>query len=152
MQVLEIEIPPLRERPNDVLLLAEHFLKMSADQNGKTVKKIDKEAKIILKEYDWPGNARELRNFINRIDLLLKEQLITVKDIYAYLNSKEYNFSSTTNEAPEIRINKRKMEINTSYANMLNEVLAITEGNKKEAAKLLGISRKTFYRLLEKYN
>jgi len=152
LQVLEIEIPPLRERPNDVLLLAEHFLKMSADQNGKTVKKIDKEAKIILKEYDWPGNARELRNFINRIDLLLKEQLITVKDIYAYLNSKEYNFSSTTNEAPEIRINKRKMEINTSYANMLNEVLAITEGNKKEAAKLLGISRKTFYRLLEKYN
>lgn len=152
LQVLEIEIPPLRRRLNDIIILAEHFLKISAEQNGKSVKQLDKDAKKLLKEYDWPGNARELRNFINRIDLLSKEQIITANDIYIHMNAKEYGINMVSEENPEERISKRKAEVNASYTNLLNEALSITGGNKKEAAELLGISRKTLYRFLDKYN
>ena len=151
LHVLELEIPPLRERTSDVLLLAEHFLKQSAEQNGKSVKTLDPEARKMLKEYAWPGNARELRNCMNRVDLLSKEDLLTGRAFSACLTLRENTRGGQSDETPEHRINERVKEINASYAGLLGEALAITGGNKKEAAELLGVSRKTFYRMLEKY-
>lgn len=151
LHVLELEIPPLRERASDVLLLAEHFLRQSAEQNGKSVKSLDAEARKVLGEYDWPGNARELRNCMNRIDLLSKENVLAGRVLAAWLNPKENTPGGQADEAPESRISKRLEDIDAAYAKLLEEALAISGGNKKAAAQLLGVSRKTLYRMLEKY-
>ncbi len=152
LQILSIEIPPLRERGEDLLLLADSFLKQSMNPNVGELKTLSVDAKKALMEYDWPGNVRELRNVMNRITILSKEKVITRQMIEVSIYSKGYLIKHNTNEAPEERLNKRKAEVDTSYANLLKEALSITEGNKKKAAELLGVSRKTFYRMLEKYN
>lgn len=151
LQVLNIEIPPLRERREDLLLLAETFLKQSMDPNSDTPKTLDANAQRALLEYDWPGNVRELRNVINRVTILSKTNVITRDILEASIHSRGYMLKHSTSEAPEDRLNKRRTEIDASYANLLREVLEITHGNKKQAAELLGVSRKTFYRMLEKY-
>lgn len=152
LQVLNIEIPPLRERQGDVLAIADYFLKLSAQQNGTPRKRIDEDGKKILQNYRWLGNARELRNVINRIDLLSREEVVTGSMLEGAMSPKGCMIQGSTTEAPENRIEKRKGEVTLSYIHLLQEALSITEGNKKEAAKLLGISRKTFYRMLEKYD
>ena len=152
LQVLNIEIPPLRERNDDVLLTASHFLKQSAEQNGTALKHIDDAGKKVLKNYDWPGNARELRNAINRIDLLSKEDVITGSMLESSLSAKGFAIHDDTAETPADRIQKRRREIDVSHINLLKEALSITKGNKKDAAELLDMSRKTFYRMLEKYD
>ncbi|SFM19085.1 Transcriptional regulator containing PAS, AAA-type ATPase, and DNA-binding Fis domains [Pelosinus propionicus DSM 13327] len=152
LQVLSIEIPPLRERREDLLLLAETFLKQSMNPNSGALKTLDADAQKALLEYDWKGNVRELRNVINRVTILSKTNVITRDILEASIHSKGYMLKHSTSEAPEDRLNKRRMEVDASYANLLREVLDITHGNKKQAAELLGVSRKTFYRMLEKYN
>ena len=152
LQVLSIEIPPLRERGEDILLLAKNFLKQFLDVDTGAVKTLDADTQKALLEYDWPGNVRELRNVINRIAILSKEQTITRDILEASIYSKRYALKQNINEAPEDRLNKRKKEVEASYANLLKEALAITNGNKKRAAEVLGVSRKTFYRMLERYD
>lgn len=152
LAVLNIEIPPLRKRGEDILMLADTFLNQSAYPNSDTLKTLDADAQRTLLKYDWPGNVRELRNVINRATILSKSNVITRDILEASMHSKGYMLKHSTSETPEDRLNKRRMEINASYANLLREALDITDGNKKQAAELLGISRKTFYRMLEKYN
>ncbi|WP_158220032.1 sigma-54-dependent Fis family transcriptional regulator [Tissierella sp. P1] len=152
LAVLNIEIPPLRKRGEDILLLADAFLNQSLSPNKDNLKTLDIDAQRTLLEYDWPGNVRELRNVINRTTILSKSNIITRDILEASMHSKGYMLKHSTSEAPEDRLNKRRMEIDASYVNLLKEALDITNGNKKQAAELLGISRKTFYRMLEKYN
>lgn len=151
LQVLNVEIPPLRERREDLLLLADNFLMRSVGLNSDTLKTLDKQAQKVLLEYDWPGNVRELKNVINRITILSKEDIIT-KDIFeAALYSKSSAIKHCQAETPEERLNKRRKEVEESNANLLKEALDIADGNKTQAAELLGISRKTLYRMLEEY-
>lgn len=152
LAVLNIEIPPLRKRGEDILLLADAFLNQSVSPNKDNLKTLDIDAQRTLLEYDWPGNVRELRNVINRTTILSKSNIITRDILEASMHSKGYMLKHSTSEAPEDRLNKRRMEIDASYVNLLKEALDITNGNKKQAAELLSISRKTFYRMLEKYN
>jgi len=151
LQVLDIEIPPLRERREDILLLAESFLKQSADPNSDVPKVLDAGAQKALLEYDWPGNVRELRNVIYRTTILSKEKVVTRDILGTSMYSKGYMLKNTQSETPEHRLSKRRAEVDESYANLLKEVLDITKGNKKQAAELLGVSRKTFYRMMEKH-
>lgn len=152
LQVLTLDIPPLRERIEDVPLIAEHFLNIFAKQNGHDSKQLSDSAKLRLMSYPWPGNARELKNVMNRIDLLCRDEIITGETIDSSLNSEESFDEAKTDSTPEERISLRKKEIDVAYMNLLSEALDITGGNKKNAAELLGISRKTMYRMLEKYN
>lgn len=151
LQVLSIKIPPLRERREDTLLLAEEFFNQASDATGEEPKALDPSAQKCLMEYSWPGNVRELRNVIHRITLLSKTNIITRDVLEAAIYSKGYVLKSSTNETPEVRLNKRISDINNSYANLINEALDITKGNKSQAAELLNVSRKTFYRMIEKY-
>ncbi len=180
LQVLNLDLPPLRSRKEDIPLIAEYFLKIFAKQNSHAQKKLSADAQEALITYDWPGNARELKNVMNRIDLLYSGEQITADTIRAALfGSKdsrpvaqaepsridwsdridrvEMDGSALRSEnptllTPEERIGRCRENIDAAYANLLQEALAITHGNKKEAAALLGVARKTVYRLLEKYN
>ena len=151
LQVLNLVIPPLREREDDIIPLAEVFLKQVAQSNGRLAKMLDHSAKKTLIEYNWPGNVRELRNVIQRVALLSKRNVINDKDIEASISSKPYSFKADTQETPEGRLEKCRREIEKANANLLKEALEITNGNKQEAAVLLGMSRATFYRMMEKY-
>ena len=151
LQVLNIEIPPLRERGEDILLLAENFLNQFMDPDTGAVKILDAGTRKAMLAYDWPGNVRELRNVINRIAILSKERTVTRDVLEASIHSKGYMLKPNVGEAPEDRLEKRRREVDVSHANLLREALDITGGNKKQAAELLGVSRKTFYRMLEKY-
>lgn len=151
LQVFNLVIPPLREREDDIVPLAEVFLKQVAQSNGRLAKLLDYSAKKTLTEYNWPGNVRELRNVIQRVALLSKRNVINDKDIEASISSKPYSFKADTQETPEGRLEKCRREIEKANANLLKEALEITNGNKQEAAVLLGMSRATFYRMMEKY-
>ncbi len=168
LQVLTLELQPLRSRKRDIPLLADHFLKIYAQQNNHPQKILSPEAVKALIAYEWPGNARELKNVINRIDLLHKGNQIPASSINSalYGNSARKDgeaekvvetamtelSSDTSPLTPEERINLCQSDIDAAYVKLLTEALAITHGNKKEAAILLGVARKTIYRLLEKYN
>ena len=151
LQVFNLVIPPLREREDDIVPLAEVFLKQVAQSNGRLAKLLDYSAKKTLTEYNWPGNVRELRNVIQRVALLSKRNVINDKDIEASISSKPYSFKADAPETPENRLEKCRREIEKANANLLKEALEITDGNKQEAAALLGMSRATLYRMMEKY-
>lgn len=152
LAVLNIKIPPLRERGKDVLFFADTFLNQSAYPNNEVPKTLDIETQKTLLNYDWPGNVRELKNIINRITILSKSNIITKDILEASMNSKGYMLKHNTSDTPEDRLNKRRMEVDASYSNLLKEALDITDDNKTQAAELLGVSRKTLYRMLEKYS
>lgn len=153
LQVLAIEIPPLRDRRDDLILLADTFLRQAMNPLDSLPKKLDRKAQHFLMEYDWPGNVRELRNVLNRATVLAKGDVISRETLEASIYSKSFQLtvSSAKHESPEVRLQKRQDSVNQAYAELIREALDITGGNKKKAAELLDISRNTLYRMMEKY-
>lgn len=143
---------PLRQRGEDIPLLAEYFLSQAAAPYRDNSKILDAQAKQLLLDYDWPGNVRELRNVINRATVLSKSRMISREVLAESIFSKGYLLRADSVESPENRMTKRLQEIDTSYVNLINEALSISGGNKRKAAELIGVSRQTFYRMLEKYS
>lgn len=150
LQVLNVEIPPLRKRKDDLVALSEHFLRQNAVYGSGERKVLAPDAKYALMQYDWPGNIRELKNVISRIGLLSKNEVISREEleaaIYSYSDKKPASLSSE-NSLDEIKNN-----INSFYHLLLEEAIRLSGGNKSKAAKLLNVSRKTFYRMLESIN
>jgi len=151
LQVLSLEIPPLRERSEDVILLAEQFLKSTAKLNGEHAKTLDPGAKILLASYEWPGNVRELRNVMSRASLLSQSDILMAEDISSSISSKGYALAPKAPETIQERLDRRRADVDIAYTNLLKEALDIANGNKKQASELLGISRKTLYKMLGKY-
>ncbi len=152
VQVLGIEIPPLRQRPQDLLLLSDAFFRQAAEMNGEPKKSLDSDAQRALMAYDWPGNVRELRNVIHRITLLAKTDMATPEILEAAIHSKRYALKSASADAtPEDRLNKCVSDVENAYVQLLKTALDLSGGNKKQAAESIGVSRRTFYRMLEKY-
>lgn len=139
MCVIPITIPPLRERRSDIPLLVDHILKSSLYKQKKKEVKISPEALSIMMNYDWPGNVRELQNAIQYAlvkcgsDLILKDQL------------PPSILSSRSNE--KFATNRKRSRKLSSEA--VQWALKETKGNKKEAARKLGVSRATLYRFLD---
>jgi len=138
LNVVTIELPPLRERKEDIPLLAEHFLKKFAVENQKEVIDFSPTANDFLLNYDWPGNVRELENAIERAVILAKNNYIEVADLPQESLIKTH--SSVPGESLE------KIEKN-HILNTLKE----TDGNLSKAAKILGISRVTLYNKIRAY-
>ncbi|MCB0221769.1 MAG: sigma-54-dependent Fis family transcriptional regulator, partial [Chrysiogenetes bacterium] len=139
LNVITIDVPPLRERPEDVLPLAEHFLTHYARQSGKRIEGFAARAKEALLSYTWPGNVRELENLIQRAVLLEDGEQLTL--------SEAPGLSAATPEAARGAKNYRR-RVKQTQAEAIREALATTGGNKKQAARLLGLSRSRFYELL----
>jgi DNA-binding NtrC family response regulator len=139
LSVIEINLPPLRERKDDLRPLAELFIQKYNQKFKKKVKGFTKEAWEVLTDYDFPGNVRELENIIERAVLLCKDEFIT-QDLFP--QSLQISIVSTLN-AQEI---KSLEEISREYA---KKVLEFFGGNKSKTAEVLGISRTSLWRLLK---
>jgi len=138
LNVVNIELPPLRERREDILLLAQHFLKKFGVENQKGITGFSPEATDFLLKYEWPGNVRELENAIERAVILAKNPLIEVADL-------PQESLTLTHSAPP---GKNLGEVEKNHIlNILDE----TGGNYSEAARILGISRMTLYKKIRAY-
>ena len=144
LNVVELEVPPLRERQGDVPLLANYFLRRFAQKNGRTVSGITPECMDVLNRYPWPGNVRELEHSIERGVILMRGDYLDLAALplsiqrWAGMNApKEAEEPSTLKEAEKMLILKTLEE---------------TGGNRSEAARRLQITRKTLLNKLKSYN
>ncbi len=152
LMVLNIVIPPLRERKEDILDCCEFFMLQAKRINNSSNKLIDDEAKQLLMNYDWPGNTRELRNIINRVYVMTSSNNISRETLINAFQSNEATFEKLPEiKTPEEMILDKRLAIDSSYVELLKEALLLVNGSKTDAAKLLGVSRKTIYNMLEKY-
>ena len=131
LNVITIEIPPLRERENDVLLLAHQFAQKFAEEMGITAPRFSDKALEALKNYNWPGNVRELENVIQRLSIMNEGAEIDVSDLPSGMR-----FSSNS----RMGFIRTLKEVEYEY---IQNVLDSVNGNKTQAAQILGIDRKT---------
>ncbi|HOO59686.1 MAG TPA: sigma-54 dependent transcriptional regulator [Candidatus Mcinerneyibacteriales bacterium] len=136
INVIPVQIPPLRERREDIPLLADHFLR----QYGNNRKRLAPDALEMLLRYDFPGNVRELQNIIERVCVLTQGSLITKEDLHFLEPSREEGYGETA-LIPLKEVEKRH----------LLRVLRACEGNKSRAAEILGVSRKFIYSKINEY-
>jgi two-component system response regulator AtoC len=155
LNVVSIEIPRLSERDDDIILLANHFIKEFNDQFGKSVKKLDKDLQHFLKGYPWPGNVRELRNAIERAVLLSENGKLKLSDFSNLAKSVQIDFQHTETYA-KVPNNVIRLDVNYGTTVLRNlekhyarEVLDKLDGNKTQCARLLGISRPKLDTLLK---
>lgn len=140
LNVVNIHVPPLRERKDDIPLLAASFLKEFAQENGKTIEGIHEKARSRLYSYEWPGNIRELRNCIESAVVMCQSNMITVDDLPPVLRD-------TPDEGwINIRLGANMEECEKA---IIRGTLSYCKGNKTKAADMLGIGRKTLLRKLE---
>ena len=153
LQVLNVEIPPLRERKEDLITLSEHFLVQASIYSDAPQKTLSAKAKHVLQEYGWPGNVRELKNVINRVNLVSKQDVISEDDLTAAIYSSTNAARAVAQEpdAQQKSLDEIRSDINSSYQQLITEAIRQAGGNKTKAAEILGVSRKTFYRMLERY-
>lgn len=131
INVLTLDVPPLRERGEDVILLARHFASKFARELEKPALQFSDDALRALKEYDWPGNVRELENVVQRLVVMHEEALIDVADLPLLMR-----FSAPRGSG----LNRRLSDVEAEH---IRGVLAVARGNKTRAAEILGIDRKT---------
>ncbi len=144
LNVIPIQVPPLRDRRNDIPLLARNFLQKFAEEQNKIVERISSEAMRRLLNYDWPGNVRELENSIEHATVIVKDKYVEVSELPAAIQQAKPRI-------PEIS-NGSERSIMENEKNLLREVLDECSWNKKETAAKLGISRSTLYEKLKKYH
>ena len=143
LKVVEIELPPLRERGDDIPILVQHFLEQMAREEGTPIREIERAAVQTLASYDWPGNIRELKNTIMRL-AALGDEVITLADVQLALEQGLRPETSPTLGGPMRPLADVEKEHIIRAMNM-------TDNKPTEAAKLLGISYTTLWRRLKTY-
>jgi DNA-binding NtrC family response regulator len=131
INVITIDIPPLRERGDDILLLTQYSAAKYAQELGGRVPRFSENALEVLRNYHWPGNVRELENVIQRLVVMTDGELIEVPDLPSLMR-----FSALRDSG----FHRTLAEVEADY---IRNVLASVDGNKTVAAKILGIDRKT---------
>ncbi len=155
LNVVSIEVPLLSERGDDIVILANHFIKEFNIQFEKSVKKIDKDLQHFLMGYSWPGNVRELRNAIERAVLLSDSDKISIDDFSNLIRTTQIEFQDNIssekipNNVVRIDINYGTTGLRKLEKHYAREVLKRLNGNKTQAARLLGISRPKLDTLLK---
>lgn len=143
LNVIEIEIPPLRDRGEDVLLLTSHFIKHLNKESGAHVVGIDKVVERVFMDYPWPGNIRELHNVIERAVVICGCEVITLENL-----PERFRTSGHTG-----KINPHLKEAHEEFeANYIQRICAENGGDKELAAKILGVDLATLYRKIKKYD
>jgi len=151
LNVIQIKLPPLRDRKEDVQILANHFLKKYSEELNKNIAKISPEALPILLNYEYPGNVRELQNIIERAVALESNQELTAHNLSSYLNEQPLLRKGPINiEIPNEGIDLEKM-VEDLERTLLLKALDKTKGIKKKAAELLHINFRSMRYRLEKY-
>ena len=147
LRVITIPLPPLRERGNDVLLLAEHFLEKVGEKLGRPGKKFSSDARAAIAQHRWPGNVRELRHAIERAVILAPGAEILRDDLPEELSSDE----SGSNAAPPSRQARLSLEEVSDPVDRVRRALELAEGHRDRAAQYLGISRTTLWRRMREF-
>ncbi len=145
IKVISIKLPPLRARKEDIPLLIDHFLKEFCKSHSKTVKSITPEARKALAAFHWPGNVRELRNVIESMVVVDIDGVLGVDDLTEDLQA-ALPGGESGGVSPSQLVGRSLEEVEAYY---ISETLKQTEGNREEAAKLLGIGERTLYRKLD---
>ena len=145
LNVITIELPPLRERGDDLSLLLNYFLDEYSAENGFECPKFTKEAQEILENYDWPGNVRELRNFCENMVVLNRGKEISQYD----LDPRFTLTKPSTNSRADLVPNNLSLE--ETEKRLLRNALHEARGNRTKAAELMGISRRTLHRKLDRW-
>jgi len=158
LNVVPIHVPPLRERPNDISLLANHFLRVFATQYGEPEKKLDPTALKMLCRHNWPGNIRELRNAIELSFVLSGERkTVQLEDFPTLLEGMDLDLESNETtlsnvlELPEDGIDLNQV-VSEVEKNLITQSLRRTGGNKGKAARLLYLKRTTLVEKLRRMN
>ncbi|HEX6277717.1 MAG TPA: sigma-54 dependent transcriptional regulator [Polyangiaceae bacterium] len=143
INVIRVELPPLRARGSDVLLLAQYFLERAARRNPAARRRLGQAVAERLASYDWPGNVRELENCVERMVALSRTEEITLEDLPAKIREHHPTEVVTLSEDPNDLPSMATVE-----ERYLRKVLAAVGGNKTLAAKILKLDRRTLYRRL----
>jgi DNA-binding NtrC family response regulator len=143
LNIVNIHIPPLRERKEDIPLLTATFLSEIAEENHKVVEGIDAKARLALHNYSWPGNVRELRNCIESAVVLCKGNIITLDDLPPVVRTAE--------DGQYIKLDIG-VTMEQAEREIIRQTLIHLRGNKSRTAEVLGIGRKTLHRKLHDYN
>jgi len=152
LNVFQIQIPPLRERPEDILPLAESFLDDLKKRMGRPAAGISKDAGEWLLEYSWPGNVRELRNAIERAILLCDGGLITREHLPSWTRRPAGKTAANGNGSPaKPAFPPDGLDLPAMDRDLVFRALQQAKGNKSKAARLLGLTRSQLYSRLEKY-
>jgi DNA-binding NtrC family response regulator len=138
LNTVEIHLPPLRERLEDIPALAGHFLRQHAQRYRKTVTGLEPAAGQMLQEHPWPGNVRELDHAVERAVLMAQSQLVKASDL---------GLRAGRDNSPRLE----EMSLEEVERHLIRRTLARCDGNAMKAAEALGLSRSAFYRRLEKY-
>ena len=144
LDVLHVQVPPLRERREDIPLLLRHFFLLYSRKFRKTIEKVSPAAESLLREYEWPGNIRELRNACEQLTVLSEKNTIEAEDVLRVVDfgplPKPAPASNPLSAAPAPDL--------TPDPAAIRQALQVTGGNKTKAAQMLGISRTTLWRKL----
>ena len=143
LSVVSVSLPPLRERREDIPLLANAFLGQCSRDNNKPVREMTPEALNVLMAYDWPGNVRELRNTIEQMVVLARAERLTLRDVPAAIRGGA--------DLTKISVVRTGMTVEEAERQLIVQALKETGGNRTRAAEKIGISRRTLHRKLKKY-
>ncbi|HLY09963.1 MAG TPA: sigma-54 dependent transcriptional regulator, partial [Planctomycetota bacterium] len=142
LKVVTIELPPLRERLEDLPVLLQSFVDEFSRAQGKKSPEITPAAMELLYNYDWPGNVRELRNCVESMVVLDKDGKIDAEDVPRFV--KQADDATSTTGVGGVNLEEKEKE-------SIRKALALCEGNREKAAKMLGIGERTLYRKIKRY-
>jgi two-component system response regulator PilR (NtrC family) len=151
LDVLSIELPPLRERRSDIAPLAEHFREVLTAENGRAVPPFSAEVLLRLSTFDWPGNVRQLENTVERLVLTAGNRPVTLDDLPPALRGEQLEGSAAALDLPPSGVDLRLL-LSQLEDRFIDQALARTGGNRNRAAELLGMNRTTLVEKLRRRN
>jgi DNA-binding NtrC family response regulator len=152
---LALKVPPLRERREDIMPLAEHFLRLASSANRRKVTQIDENVRKMFESYDWPGNVRELRNVLERAVVLARGETVTSEDISERIRKAvQRPGGGPGDSAPELEEGEAldiKERLRRYETKIILEALGAHGWNQTKTARALGISRRTLVEKIRAY-
>jgi DNA-binding NtrC family response regulator len=154
LNVVRLHLPPLRERPDDIELLLNHFLKDFTKENAKELNGFTPEALKVLTAYSWVGNVRELRNCVERMVVMARGSSLTLGDVPPEIRGA---VSAELDSAAEVQVTTAAatgegFDLNANERNLVIKALRDCDGNRTRAAEKLGISRRTLHRKIHTFD
>jgi DNA-binding NtrC family response regulator len=148
LRVVEVWLPPLRERLEDIPLLAQAFLREFAAQNNKPINGFTPDVSNLLLKFQWPGNVRELRTAIEHAVVYCRSDKITARDLPPWVRNAPAVAESVTQQL----LAKKDLTLPEAEKQLIVQTLKETDGNRTKTAKKLGLSRRTLHRKLHEYH
>ena len=151
LSVVRIHMPPLRKRVEDIPLIAHHYLRVAAEENGKPVREMTADAMELLERYPWPGNIRELRGAIERAVVMAGGAKITIRDLPQSVREGAPSIPTTIAglKLPALSKSGHHLNLQETEHRMIFRALDECDGNVTKASRALGMSRRTLHRRLK---